>query len=432
MRQIAEGTPAAEPPGPNQALARLIGADTVVPCADGRPRRYVNLDYAASTPVHGRRVGAVEAFMPWYSSVHRGSGAEVAASRPPRSRTRATTVAEFVGARDDDAVVFVRNTTEAHQRPARRRCRPGTRVLSSPVEHHSNMLPWRRHDLAAASVHRARQTSCWTRRERALARGRGSTSSPSRAPRTSPARSGRSPARRARATATARGCSSTRRSSRRTVPIDMARRGHRLPRPLRPQALRAVRRRRARRRRGAASATARRSCTAAGRSNSSRRDDVIWADAPDAPRGRLAERRRSGGARRRLPRPARARAWTTCRRARDGRCSAHLWSALPASRDCAGSRLWPDAGRSRRRRHLQPRRLPHTPCSRRSSATSTRSASATAASARTRSSRVCSASPDAELDRLARRAARRAASRRSPAPCGPASGSAPRRTTSTA
>ena len=33
------------------APVRLIGADTVVPCLDGRPRRYVNLDYAASTPV---------------------------------------------------------------------------------------------------------------------------------------------------------------------------------------------------------------------------------------------------------------------------------------------------------------------------------------------------------------------------------------------
>jgi hypothetical protein len=30
---------------------RLIGADTVVPCLGGQSRRYVNLDYAASTPV---------------------------------------------------------------------------------------------------------------------------------------------------------------------------------------------------------------------------------------------------------------------------------------------------------------------------------------------------------------------------------------------
>ena len=60
--------------GSNQALARVIGADTVVPCADGRARRYVNLDYAASTPVMAAVWDAVERFMPWYSSVHRGSG----------------------------------------------------------------------------------------------------------------------------------------------------------------------------------------------------------------------------------------------------------------------------------------------------------------------------------------------------------------------
>jgi hypothetical protein len=40
-----------EPPSSQEAPARLIGADTVVPCVDRRPRRYVNLDYAASTPV---------------------------------------------------------------------------------------------------------------------------------------------------------------------------------------------------------------------------------------------------------------------------------------------------------------------------------------------------------------------------------------------
>ena len=52
----------------------LLGQDTEVPCADGRMRRYVNLDYAASAPALADVWAAVEAFMPWYSSVHRGSG----------------------------------------------------------------------------------------------------------------------------------------------------------------------------------------------------------------------------------------------------------------------------------------------------------------------------------------------------------------------
>ena len=54
-------------------------------------------------------------------------------------------VAHFAGAPDAE-VVFVRNTTEAVNvlataLPAK------TRVLSTPVEHHANMPPWRRHNL---------------------------------------------------------------------------------------------------------------------------------------------------------------------------------------------------------------------------------------------------------------------------------------------
>jgi len=124
---------------------RLLGADTEVMCADGRPRRYVNLDYAASTPALPEVWEAVEAFMPWYSSVHRGSGMKSQVATEAFEGTR-DVVADFLGARSDHDVIFVRNTTEAINvlsaaLPA------GTRVLSSPVEHHANMLPWRRHDV---------------------------------------------------------------------------------------------------------------------------------------------------------------------------------------------------------------------------------------------------------------------------------------------
>ena len=132
-------------PGPGEALSRLLGADTVVPCIDGRTRRYVNLDYAASTPVMPAVWDAVEAFVPWYSSVHRGSGLKSQLSTTAFEDAR-DAVAEFVGARASDAVVFVRNTTEAIN-VLSAALGAGTRVLSSGVEHHSNMLPWRRHAL---------------------------------------------------------------------------------------------------------------------------------------------------------------------------------------------------------------------------------------------------------------------------------------------
>jgi selenocysteine lyase/cysteine desulfurase len=129
----------------DEPLPRLLGDDVQAPCADGRSRRYVNLDYAASTPVMADVWEAVAAFAPWYSSVHRGTGHKSQVATDAYESARGD-VAAFVGARRADDVVFVRNTTEAINvlsaaLPA------GTRVLSTPVEHHANMLPWRRHDV---------------------------------------------------------------------------------------------------------------------------------------------------------------------------------------------------------------------------------------------------------------------------------------------
>ena len=123
----------------------LLGDDVQVSCSDGTERRYVNLDYAASTPVMAEVWDAVEAFVPWCSSVHRGAGAKSQVSTAAFEDARGD-VARFVGARTSDTVVWVRNTTEAinvlaNALPA------GTKVLSSGVEHHANMLPWRRHDV---------------------------------------------------------------------------------------------------------------------------------------------------------------------------------------------------------------------------------------------------------------------------------------------
>jgi hypothetical protein len=42
------------------AIPQLVGADTWAPCVDGRPRRYANLDYAASAPVMTAVWDAVE------------------------------------------------------------------------------------------------------------------------------------------------------------------------------------------------------------------------------------------------------------------------------------------------------------------------------------------------------------------------------------
>jgi selenocysteine lyase/cysteine desulfurase len=120
-----------------------------VPCIDGRTRRCVNLDYAASTPVMAGVLAAVQDFLPWYSSVHRGSGYKSQLATAAYEAARGA-VAEFVGARDG-TVVFVRNTTEAINVLAAA-LPAGARVLSTSVEHHANMLPWRRHDVTVLPI----------------------------------------------------------------------------------------------------------------------------------------------------------------------------------------------------------------------------------------------------------------------------------------
>jgi selenocysteine lyase/cysteine desulfurase len=126
------------------ALPRLCGADIEVPLADGSMQRYVNLDCAASTPALESVVDAVTQALPWYSSVHRGAGHLSQVSTRLYEAARQS-VARFVGARDSDSVIFVRNTTDAiNHLAACLRVRAGSMVLATEMEHHANMLPWRR------------------------------------------------------------------------------------------------------------------------------------------------------------------------------------------------------------------------------------------------------------------------------------------------
>ncbi len=115
-----------------------------MPLATGGRRRYVNLDAAASTLAMRSVLEAVERALPWYSSVHRGAGFPSQVSTRLYEAARQT-VAPFVGARDTDAVIFVRNTTDAVNHLAHAlRIPDGAVVLTTAVEHHANMLPWRR------------------------------------------------------------------------------------------------------------------------------------------------------------------------------------------------------------------------------------------------------------------------------------------------
>ncbi|MCY1651128.1 aminotransferase class V-fold PLP-dependent enzyme [[Kitasatospora] papulosa] len=119
----------------------VLGADVTVPLVTGGDVTYAALDYAASSPALQRVWDDVAAYAPYYGSVHRGAGYLSQLSTDLFETSRAT-VAEFLGCRAEDQVVFTRSTTDslnllAASLPA------GCQVFVFETEHHASLLPWR-------------------------------------------------------------------------------------------------------------------------------------------------------------------------------------------------------------------------------------------------------------------------------------------------
>ncbi len=109
---------------------------------DGRSVEFANLDVAATAPCLRVVADAVAELLPFYGSVHRGAGA--LSERCTREYEQAReAVADFLGGRDGDTVIFTRNTTDALNLLARA-LPEDTTVLTFDAEHHANLLPWRR------------------------------------------------------------------------------------------------------------------------------------------------------------------------------------------------------------------------------------------------------------------------------------------------
>lgn len=121
----------------------VAGLSATVPTQQGE-RPYINFDNAASTPPLKDVVQAVNDYLPWYSSVHRGNGFKSRLSTELYEQARRT-IGEFVGAHPDEhVVIFGKNTTEAINKLSYRlRLAKKDIVLISHLEHHSNDLPWR-------------------------------------------------------------------------------------------------------------------------------------------------------------------------------------------------------------------------------------------------------------------------------------------------
>ncbi len=133
-------------PALDTVLGRLVGEGVRVPTRDGGSSRYVDLDAAATTSASVRVVEAVQELLPWYSSVHRGAGAKSRHTSARYEQARES-VLRLTGADPrTHLAMFTRNTTEALNTLAfRLDLRPDDVVVTTRVEHHANLLPWRRY-----------------------------------------------------------------------------------------------------------------------------------------------------------------------------------------------------------------------------------------------------------------------------------------------
>ena len=110
----------------------------------GRPLVY--LDNAATSQKPARVVEAiVEAYGKWNSNIHRGVHhlSQVATMKHEEARSA---VAQFVGAKSSDEIIFTKGTTDAINALAfsfgEAYVREGDEIIVSGLEHHSNIVPW--------------------------------------------------------------------------------------------------------------------------------------------------------------------------------------------------------------------------------------------------------------------------------------------------
>ncbi|WP_370894202.1 aminotransferase class V-fold PLP-dependent enzyme [Janibacter sp. GXQ6167] len=144
----AEARPSAHSGAPQAHLQ--VAAPSLVPSTlaagltcralDGRVVEHANLDHAASAPVLAAVKQAVDIASQTYASVHRGKGYASQISSGSYEAAREE-VARYVGAREDDIVIFTRNTTDSMNLLARA-LPTGTVVFVYDSEHHATLLPW--------------------------------------------------------------------------------------------------------------------------------------------------------------------------------------------------------------------------------------------------------------------------------------------------
>ncbi|MDD4726139.1 MAG: aminotransferase class V-fold PLP-dependent enzyme [Tissierellia bacterium] len=123
----------------------IVGSDSVVNLENGNEVHYINFDNAATTPPFKAVINSMVDFAPYYSSVHRGSGYKSILSSQVYDKAR-DEILDFVnGNKDYHTVIFLKNTTDCINKLSYRlqNTLKDKIVLTTYMEHHSNMLPWR-------------------------------------------------------------------------------------------------------------------------------------------------------------------------------------------------------------------------------------------------------------------------------------------------
>src|SRR3954466_6843099 len=125
---------------------QYVGDDLWVSVLDGGPRQYVDLDTAATSSASVVVARAVQEFLPWYASVHRGAGIRSQLTSKRCEEAREIMVRFVGGDPRTHQALFPRNTTEAMNLLAfRLGLTRDDVVVTTAVEHHANILPWKRY-----------------------------------------------------------------------------------------------------------------------------------------------------------------------------------------------------------------------------------------------------------------------------------------------
>jgi cysteine desulfurase/selenocysteine lyase len=123
----------------------VVGVNTKVPLISGEHVTAINFDNAATTPPLYAVMKEIENFVPWYSSIHRGTGYKSKLSSDVYEKGREV-IANFVHAdRTRDIVIYTKNTTEGINLLSYVLAQKEDKqvILSTEMEHLANDLPWR-------------------------------------------------------------------------------------------------------------------------------------------------------------------------------------------------------------------------------------------------------------------------------------------------